>query len=716
MHMPLPDTQDLVLIGGGHTHALVLRMWGMNPLPGARITVINPGPTAPYSGMLPGHLAGHYDRAALDIDLVKLARFAGARVVQGSVTGIDVQAKQVHVPGRPPIAYDYASIDIGIHSRMPALPGFAEHAVPVKPLAPFASAWESYRTGTGPASVAVIGGGVAGCEIALAFAHALGQRGRAARITVLERDDALTALRKPAADRLRAAMQDFGIDLIERAQVARIEDGRVVLQDQTIEAGFICGAAGTRPHPWVADLALAQTDGFIDVDKHLLTSDPAIFAVGDCAHMTDQPRPKAGVYAVRQAPILLHNLRAALSGKGAMKPYKAQDDYLKLVSLGGKRALVDRYGLALSGAWLWRWKNHIDQKFMDQFRHLPQMATPALPADHAAGMIEAIGPKPMCGGCGSKLGQGALARAISCVTATRDDVVTLPGDDAAYLKTGGARQVMTTDHLRAMVLDPVVMTRITALHALGDIWAMGADPQAATVNLILPPQSRALAERQMAEIMATAQEVMAEAGAQIVGGHSTLGAELTIGFTLTGLCAREPISLSGAKPGDALILTKPIGSGVVMAAEMAGRARGEWVEAALSRMCQSQGPAARLLAEAHAMTDVTGFGLLGHLRNICRASGVGARLDLSEIRLMPGALTLSEQGIRSTIYPDNRAALPDLPKTPVNDLLFDPQTAGGLLAAVPGDAQAVLATLTASGFDAAIVGQITANPDQIDVV
>ena len=350
MHMPLPDTQDLVLIGGGHTHALVLRMWGMKPLPGVRITVINPGPTAPYSGMLPGHLAGHYDRAALDIDLVKLARFAGARVVQGSVTGIDVEARQVHVPGRPPIAYDYASIDIGIHSRMPALPGFADHAVPVKPLAPFASAWDTYRTGTGPASVAVIGGGVAGCEIALAFAHALRQRGREARITVLERDTALTALRKPAARKLRAAMAAYGIDLIEGAQVARIEDGRVVLQDQTIEAGFICGAAGTRPHPWVANLALAQTDGFINVDKHLLTSDPAIFAVGDCAHMTDQPRPKAGVYAVRQAPILLHNLRAALSGKGAMKPYTAQEDYLKLVSLGGNA----RYWIATG----WRCRAH----------------------------------------------------------------------------------------------------------------------------------------------------------------------------------------------------------------------------------------------------------------------------------------------------------------------------------------------------------------------
>ena len=161
---PLPLTRDLVLIGGGHSHALVLRKWGMSPLPGARLTVINPGPTAPYSGMLPGFVAGHYGRDELDIDLVRLARFAGARLVLGAVTGMDATAKTVSVEGRPPIAYDVASVNVGITSDMPAVPGFIEHAVPAKPLGPFAQRWADYLDGTGPAQVAVIGGGVAGAE------------------------------------------------------------------------------------------------------------------------------------------------------------------------------------------------------------------------------------------------------------------------------------------------------------------------------------------------------------------------------------------------------------------------------------------------------------------------------------------------------------------------------------------------------------------------
>ena len=150
MHIPpLPLTRDLVLVGGGHTHALLLRKWGMNPLPGARVTVINPGPTAPYSGMLPGYIAGHYDRWELDIDLVKLARFAGARVILGSVDGLDTDRQEIHVPGHPPVGFDVASVNVGISSDMPAMPGFSEHAVPAKPLGPFAAKWAAYLEGSG---------------------------------------------------------------------------------------------------------------------------------------------------------------------------------------------------------------------------------------------------------------------------------------------------------------------------------------------------------------------------------------------------------------------------------------------------------------------------------------------------------------------------------------------------------------------------------------
>ncbi|MEM7089125.1 MAG: selenide, water dikinase SelD [Pseudomonadota bacterium] len=713
MHRPpLPLTRDLVLIGGGHTHALVLRKWGMNALPGARVTLINPGPTAPYSGMLPGFLAGHYARSDLDIDLVKLARFAGARVIFGAVDSIDSTDRKIYVAGRPPVGFDVASINVGITSDMPSMPGFSEHGVPAKPLGPFAARWAAYLAGQGPASIVVIGGGVAGVEVSMAMAHAMKTRGRTARITLIDNAVMLSSTHPKAAATIRNSLAGLGVDVIEQMSVDRITESHVHLKDgRNIPADFVTGAAGARPYDWIAQTGLELQDGFIQVNAYLQSSDADVFAAGDCAHLSTNPRPKAGVFAVREAPILFHNLRAAL-GAGSLRSFVPQRDYLKLISLGRKSALAERLGTSLNGPLMWELKNRIDQSFMNKFRNLPQMQQQPLPKAHAAGLEDALGDKPMCGGCGAKIAHSALQSAlIATPVSDRADITPLPGDDAALLTTGAVQQVITSDHLRAFTEDPVLMTRIAAVHALGDIWAMGAKPKAATAMLILPRMSTELQYRTMLEIMTTATEELRAAGAEIVGGHSSMGDNLTIGFTITGLCARAPIILAGGRPGDMLILTKPLGSGTILAAEMAGQAQGDVVAGAFQLMTQSQQLAADILAQAHAMTDVTGFGLAGHLSGICQSSNCGAVLDMAAIPLMDGALELSASGIRSTLFPDNRSIAPELPYQGKAALLFDPQTAGGLLAAVAApSADALLVDLKNAGYSAAIIGQLTENP------
>jgi len=714
----LPKTRDLVLIGGGHTHALVLRRWAMNPLPGVRVTVINPGPTAPYSGMLPGFVAGHYDREELDIDLVRLARFAGARVILGAADGIDRDARTIHVPGRPPIAYDVASLDIGITSDMPALRGFAEHAVPAKPLGRFAEAWDLFRTTTEDPRVAVIGGGVAGAELAMAMSHALRVRGHTPRMSLIDRSTILSGFSASAGAKLQAALDRCGIARVEQAEVAEITEAGVGLGDgRIIEADFVTGAAGARPYGWLADTGLELTDGFVAVGETLQSSDPAIFAVGDCAHLSHAPRPKAGVFAVREAPVLLRNLRAILSGK-PLAPYRPQKDYLKLISLGSKQALAEKLGTAVTGGLLWRWKDSIDRKFMDQFRNLAPMDGPTLPVPAALGLHEALGDGPICAGCGGKVGRGALVAGLAGKGgAPRDDVERLPGDDAGIIRVGQDRLALSTDHLRSVTDDPVIMTRIAAQHALSDLWAMGARPKAATVSLILPRLSGPLQQRTLAEIMETADAVMTEAGAGIVGGHTSMGGDLTIGFTVIGDQDRAPITLAGARDGDALILTKPIGSGTIMAAEMRLAAKGAVVAGALDLMSVSQGAAAGILNAAHAMTDVTGFGLAGHLMGMAEASGLTIRVALGDVPLMYGALELAEAGIRSSLYPDNRAIGAEAPDTAHAALMFDPQTSGGLVAAVPSEvARDTLARLREAGYPAAVIGECRAGPARVSFV
>ena len=728
-----PLVKDLLLIGGGHAHALLLRRWGMDPQPGVRVTVVNPGPVAPYTGMLPGHIAGHYRREEMMIDLVRLARFAGARVVLDRVEAIDRDARRARLGSGRWLRYDVASLDIGIASDLPDLPGFDGHAAAAKPLGPYAARWDAFLADCPEAPrVVVIGGGIGGAELAMASAHRLRGMGRAPQVTLLERSaHVLPGMGAGARRALLAALADHGVTIRTEAEPARIDAKVVALVDGTVLASdFTLSVAGARPQGWLAETGLSLANGFVTVTPELHSSDPAIFAVGDCAHMAHAPRPKAGVFAVRQAPVLFHNLRAVLAGTGALRRYQPQRDYLKLISTGGKAAVADRSGLPLRGGWLWRWKDGIDRKFMAKFENYPASPLPTIPAGAVEGLAEALGQKPICGGCGAKVGPGALAEALASLPPPqRGDVISGPGDDAGLLRIGGAVQALTTDHLRAFTQDPALMARLAAIHALGDVWAMGAAPQAVLAQITLPRTGDRVQADMLAEILASATEVIRAAGGDLVGGHSSVGAELTIGFTVTGLVGGAATPKRGARPGDALILTKPLGTGAILAAEMAaaripGLLLGESVAAAFASMARPLGAAAAVLAPvAHGMTDVTGFGLAGHLLEMLddgRAGSAGraAEIDLAALPLLPGAEAVARAGHGSTLLPANRAAaLPFVEggEGPRFDLIFDPQTCGGLLAAVPeAGAQAALDALHAAGAaEAAIIGRVTTGPRRL---
>lgn len=431
--------------------------------------------------------------------------------------------------------------------------------------------------------------------------------------------------------------------------------------------------------------------------------------------MDETPREKAGVFAVRQAPILTANLRAALSGRPT-RTYRPQREYLKLIGLGGGRALASKWGLSGSGAAFWRWKDRIDRRFMTRLNELPIMKRPTPPAIAAEGVQDLLSEAPLCGGCGAKVPAGALADALSVLRKPgRSDVELGPGDDAAILSIGGERQVVSVDQLRAVVEDPFLMGEIATVHALGDIWAMGAAPQAAFAAVTLPPMIPAKQTETLREVLGGVERVLADAGADLAGGHSSLGAELSIGLTVTGLAPKSgPIGVSGAAPGDRLVLTKPIGVGVILAGEMRGLASGPDVATAFEHMRTRSSRAAHILsATAHAMTDVTGFGLAGHLAAMMRASGTCAALDWKRIPTLPGAASMAAAGVRSSLFAGNVewAGPIHAPKearaSPVFELLFDPQTAGGLLAALPAArATEIVDELRCAGVQAAIIGEV----------
>ena len=728
MRASAPITRDLLLIGGGHAHALLLKMWGMTPLPGVRLTLVNPDPTAPYTGMLPGFVAGHYEQDEVEIDLVKLARFAGARLILGHVEGLDLKAGRARIAGRPDIAFDIASLDIGIASGQPRTVEGETALWPAKPMSRFAQAWgahiEAVKAGAHPATAAVIGGGVGGVELAMAMHHRLRRLSPSAQVTVIEAADQILplapqSLRRTLARKLKA----LNIDLCTGAKVDRVEGHCAHLANgQTVEASFFASVAGALPAPWLEQTGLSLKDGFVRVDQTLRSiSHDTLFAVGDCAHMDFSPRPKAGVFAVRQAPILFANLQAALSG-GRLRTFHPQGDYLKLVSLGAKAAVAEKWGVSLSLPGLWAWKDQIDQRFLDRLSSASiPMERPTSSGPVALGVMALEQAQPLCGGCGSKVGPDVLNAALCDLEAPRRaDIVRGRGDDAAVLSVGTQQQVISCDHFRAFTLDPYVLAQITANHAMGDIWAMGAEPQAALASLILPAMSEAKQTETVREIMAGLQSALSAAGADMVGGHTSLGAELTVGLTLTGLMnGRTAIGLGGAKVGDRLILTKPIGVGTIMAAEMRGLAKGDWVAAALRQMIQSSGPASQILrTQAHAMTDITGFGLAGHLHAMLEQSDLFGQISLEAVPWCEGAIPLAKDGVHSSIYPQTSALAgrmsidQALRLDPRFALLFDPQTAGGMLAAVPADqVDGLVSQMAALGQSTWIIGRLSAPTD-----
>jgi len=277
--------------------------------------------------------------------------------------------------------------------------------------------------------------------------------------------------------------------------------------------------------------------------------------------------------------------------------------------------------------------------------------------------------------------------------------------------------VQTVDAFRALVDDPYLFGRITVNHCLSDLYAMGAEPRSALAIVTVPHGSEAKTEALLDDLLAGAVAELNAAGAALVGGHTTEGAELTLGFSVSGIAERQALLRKGGmRPGDRLLLTKPVGTGTLFAADMRRRAKARWIDGAIRTMLQTNREASESVRRhaATACTDVTGFGVLGHLVEMTRASGVDARLALDAIPILDGARETVAAGLLSSLQPHNvrlRRAVANVepaasdPRFPI---VFDPQTAGGLLASVPHEAaEACLAELRALGYrHAAMVGVV----------
>ncbi|MFK7730890.1 MAG: selenide, water dikinase SelD [Pseudomonadales bacterium] len=723
MRSSSPIYQDLVLVGGGHSHALALRMLAMKPIEGLRITLISPQSYTPYSGMLPGLIAGHYDFAQTHIDLVRLCEWAGARFIQAEVIELDPQARRLELPERTAIGYDIVSLDIGSQPELDSVPGAREYAVPVKPVAHFWSRWvsilEKIEEATQPTSISLVGGGAGSVELALAMAFRLSKK-QAAITLWCGSEQILPGYNDRARGHVLTALQRAGVDVHYSARVTKVSAKTLHFatgDPQHFDEVFWC--TGAAAAPWVKRSGLTVDEaGFLSVADTLQSvSDGRVFAAGDIAAQTNHPRPKAGVYAVRQAPILAANLRAAVLDK-PLRAFKPQDNFLSLISLGDETAVADKAIFSACGAWVWRWKDRIDTKFMQRFEALPKM----MPIKHWGTVPEAVqlNSQAPCGGCGAKVGSDLLQATLETLAIESAGTIMAGAEDAASVPLAGSTALLqSVDVLRGLVSDPWLMGRIAANHALSDLYACAAKPVSALAVVTLPFAGDRIVQRDLLQILAGALFEFSQVGCVLNGGHTLQGPELSIGFVVNGipLAGRSTLNKLGSQAGDVLVLTKPLGVGAVFAAHMQLAARGRDVEAATTMMLQSNAQASVIAQRlgAHACTDVTGFGLAGHLQEML-SPAFSAQLNLSHVPALPGALGYLQAGVQSTMQSANMrsasthrsGSFSSVDEEARMALLFDPQTSGGLLIACAADvAPTLIADLVAAGYsDAVAVGSV----------
>jgi pyridine nucleotide-disulfide oxidoreductase family protein len=344
--------KDLLLVGAGHAHAVLLAELARQPLHGARLTLVAPHRLQLYSGMLPGVIAGHYRPEEARMDMARLAGRAFAEFIQGEVETLDPAARAVRLKGGRELRYGFASFNVG--SRVDAsLRGAAAHTVAVRPFENFMQR----LAGTAAREVAVIGGGAAGAEVAMAIRH------HGAGVTLYS--DRM-AFEPALGRRVAAALRRQGVDYRQGIAVDSIEPGPVVwtgASHQSFDLAVL--ATGAVAHAWPRQSGLAtDARGFILVDAMLRSvSHPEVFAVGDCATVQGAPHPRSGVYSVRHGEALVANLRRLVAGE-PVQPYRPQRDALVLISTGRRSAIASRGNWTAEGGWVWRWKDWLDRRWI----------------------------------------------------------------------------------------------------------------------------------------------------------------------------------------------------------------------------------------------------------------------------------------------------------------------------------------------------------------
>ena len=720
-----PSSHDLVLIGGGHAQISVLKKFGMRPIPGLKITLINKNLTSSYSGMLPGYIAGTYNEEETQINLLNLCKFANARLIVDEVTGLDTYIKEIYLKNRAPVYYDTLSINTGGEPDIKKIKGAEKYSIPIKPISNLIETFHKIKKQLkeiNNVSITIIGGGAGGVEIALSLKKFLDfENKKEKNITLISKANNLIGNNSILLHQnVMSLLNKNNINVILGDEVVEFKRNTLNTRSgKKITSQFNFLVTSISSPEWLSKTRLKITaKGFIEVNKYLQTSNKNIFSAGDACSIRNYNLPRAGVYAVRQGPILYKNLRSRIL-KSRFVSYKPQKNFLSLIGDGQSEAIASWGPISFRSSWAWKLKRYIDEKFIRTYNDLtfmkmesvkphPNLVSKSNVTDPALAEIK-------CLGCGAKtqwqsLNQGIIRAKQNKKSIKKDATlrnIDINSDSSLIKVPNGKDIVQSVDLISSIVNDPYSLSRIAALHSMSDVLTSCAEPVSAEAIFILPSGLKEIQARLISELISGCSSEFLHHNINLNGGHTSEGEELQVGFCITGIRSKNFTYLE-PKVGDKLILTKPLGIGIILAAHMRGIVNPLDYEEALKIMLTSNQFASKVFLQSNitAITDVTGFGLARHALNLVKP--FGARINIKNIPTIIGANKYLKNGIYSSLSQSNMEAINfNNNIESENNIIFDPQTSGGLLAAVEKNkSKKIINELKEKNCHAAIIGEV----------
>ena len=694
----IPITNDLVLIGGGHSHLSVLMKLSKRPINGNRITLITNEIDTPYSGMIPGYIEGIYSWRDSHIDLYRLCLKLNVRFIHAEVERVSAHEKEIYFKDRPKIKFDVLSINTGIQSNNREIKGAAKYCLPVKPISKLANNFLNKITNF--KSIAFIGGGAGSVELALAIKKRFLNINQDIKITIITGKRGLlsTFPQKTKLTSLKT-LEKFKIDIIEYKRVLEVKPKQIILSDKSmlkIDKAIL--STNSMTPKWLAksDILLTK-DNYILVNKSFQTNYKYVFASGDVIDFNNQNLKKAGVFAVRSGKPLAINIKQFILGKKLVE-YKFNKNYLALIGTSKRSAIATKYNLTFNSRFFFYLKKYIDQNFIKKFSDFKirkKFTLEALKTDVLNIFVkhkEKITDKNdimQCKGCAAKVPLNALKQALpKDIVSTSEDAVSVPGQPELY---------QTVDMISSIITDPFLLGKIAANHSISDMVSVNSKITSAMMILQLPLSKTEINSRDLEQVLLGANEIFKTIDCPLIGGHTMIGKDKDpiIGFSILGQKQKKIKIMKNRrkiKTKDLLILTEKIGSGLIFAGINNYLIDSHFQTDVIKQMIKGNLNFGKISNHLNilSMTDITGFGLANHLLNLIKRdnSKTGLTIYPNKIPLFEGVNECLNKDIKSSLFKSNYdIAQKDIiykrDKSKLDNILYDPQTVGGIAFIIP---------------------------------